>query len=316
MFLTLALIGYFALAIVAITDKFILSEQKVKPIVFTFYSAFPVLAVFFLLPFYGQPLNSRLDFFIATISGVAFALGLWTMYLGFLKSEVSHIGPLVGGLTPLFVLFFGQWFLGEILSGRVFIGVLLLSLGTLVVAFEYKKRHYELNNGVAWGMLAALLFALSHVSAKYIYDSYDFSTGFIWTRGLMGVFGVLLLLSPILRKELFGPSASTPSSPPPSATLADRRAGGEKRSSGHLALIFTNKILGVTGTVLIQYAIALGSVTIVNALAGAQFAILIMLVFLLSRFWPKLFKEEYSRAEIIQEVGAIILIGLGLVMIV
>ncbi len=214
---------------------------------------------------------------------------------------MSHIGPLVGGLIPLFVLLFSQWFLGEVLSNRALLGVLLLSLGTLTVAFEYKKRHYELNTSMAWGLLAAVLFALSHVSAKYIYDSYDFVTGFIWMRGTMGIFGALLLLSPLLRRELFY-GAKTKSKPRPARNHRQ-------------AWIITNKFLAVIGTVLIQYAIALGSVTIVNALAGVQFALLILMVFLLSRFWPKLFKEEYSRGEIIQEAAAIILIGAGLVFI-
>lgn len=302
MFLTIALIGYLTLAIVVITDKFILSEQKVKPLAFTFYSTLPVLIIFFLLPFYGRPLDSGFDFFVSAVSAVAFAFGLWTLYKGFLKSEVSHIGPLVGGLVPLFVLMFSQWFLGEVLTNRALVGVLFLSLGTLVVAFEYKKRHYELSTGMAWGLVSAALFALSHVSAKYIYDSYDFATGFIWTRGLMGVFGVLLLLSPFLRKELFGP-----------AKKQTRLVASNKNSP---IWIVVNKVMAIVGTALVQYAIALGSVTVVNALAGVQFALLIVFVFLLSRFWPNFFKEEYSQAEIIQEAVAIVLIGVGLMLIV
>jgi len=301
MFLPIALLGYFFLAIVAISDKYILTSEKVRPIAFVFYSAFPVLVVFFLLPFYGQPFDFGKDFFVATVSGVSFTLALWAMYRGFLKSEVSHIGPLVGGSIPLFVLIFSSLFLAEYLTNSQLFGVFLLSVGTLAVAFEYKKNHYELNSAMLWGLVAAALFAVSHVSAKYLYNSYDFWTGFIWTRGIMGVFGAMLLVSPVLRRNLFKRT------PPTKKTKIPARS---------LPIIVINKILAIVGVVLVQYAIALGSVTVINALAGVQYALLIILVFLLSRFWPKLFKEEYSKSEIIQEVGAIVLIGLGLAMIV
>ena len=68
--------------------------------------------------------------------------------------------------------------------------------------------------------------------------------------------------------------------------------------------------------VVIQYAAAVGSVTLVNALNGLEFAILIILVFLLSKFWPKKFQENYSTLVIIQESVAVIVIGIGLFLLV
>ena len=83
-----------------------------------------------------------------------------------------------------------------------------------------------------------------------------------------------------------------------------------------MALIVTDKVLGVVAVVLIQYAIAVGSVTLVNALAGVQYAFLVVVVGLLSAFSPRLFKEEYRRGEMAQEAFAVFIIGVGLALLI
>jgi len=303
MWLAVSLTGYAILAIVSVLDKYILTKEKVKPSLFVFYSAFPVLVVFMLLPFVGRTyLNSIQDFFLAAISGLTFVLGLWTMYRGFLKSEVSHIAPLIGGLVPPVILILGQRFLDEILFSNQILALWLLTIGTLLVAFEYKDNKYKIGIGVFYGVLSAMLFAVSHVSAKFLYDSYDFITGFIWTRGMIGVFGTILLAYGPLRRAIFHGKNDT--------KLI------EQKKSNKNSWVILDKILAVVGVVLVQYGISLGSVTVVSALAGIQFAILIVLVYLLSKFLPRKFREEYGRFELAQEVVAIVLIVAGLVMMV
>ena len=80
-------------------------------------------------------------------------------------------------------------------------------------------------------------------------------------------------------------------------------------------MIALDKILAVASLLLIQYAIFLGSVTIVNALAGVQYAFLLILVGVMSKFFPKRFREEYSRAEIIQEIISVLVISVGLILL-
>jgi hypothetical protein len=68
--------------------------------------------------------------------------------------------------------------------------------------------------------------------------------------------------------------------------------------------------------ILIQLAAALGSVTIVFALAGLQFVFLFILIILLTKFTPKLFKEYFTRTEVIIQSIAILLVVAGSVMLV
>src|SRR3989338_5940732 len=308
MSLLIAISGYLILAVVAIMDKFIVSEEKISPVKFVFYSTVSILPVFFLLPFGVQFLGSNFDYAMSLVSGFTFALALWAMYIGLEKSEVSHTGPLVGAAVALFVLVLGQVFLRESISLQQYIGVLVLALGSLLISFEQSQNHRGWHGGMLWGVVAGLLFAISHVTAKYIYAHYDFYSGFVWPRGFIGVFGVVLLLIPTYFKEILRKKSIV------------RRAwdtvAKKKASAGHVALIVTDKVLGVVAVVLIQYAIAVGSVTLVNALAGVQYAFLVVVVGLLSAFSPRLFKEEDRRGEMAQEAFAVFIIGVGLALLI
>lgn len=306
MYLFIAIIGYLALAIVNIFDKFILTKAVPKPIVVVFYSTALILPIFLLIPFGAGYLGSWLSYLIAVIGGVFFGFALWAMFIGFQKSEVSHAGPLVGATTPFFVLFLSQLFLKEQLTGYQIIGIIILIIGSLIISAEKSKTHHGWHSGMLWLILAGLLYAISHVASKYIYDGYGFYSGLVWTRGFMGLFGMLLLAWPEVRKTLLG--------------NGERGMGkGENKQVGawkQAVLVLGSRIFGVIGTLLIQYAIAIGSVTIVNALVGAQFAFLIILVALLSKFLPKLFKEDYGKGEMAWEMVAVAVIAVGLIMVV
>ncbi len=307
MWLILSVIGYAILAVVVMIDKFLLSSVKVQPVLYTFYSSIFVLPLLLLVPFGVTFLHTPFDFLMAIISGLAFAFALWTMFLGFEKSEISHVGPLVGAATPLFVLLFSNLFLSEILTIRQLVASGLLIIGSLVVSFEKSKQHSGWHSGMVWGIAAGIFFAVSHVSAKYIYINYDFFSGFVWTRAATGIFGLFLLLHPVVQRVLF------------KNTILDKVKNkflSVKSKKDNTILVVINKILSTVGVVIVQYAMAIGSVSLVNALNGLQYALLIILVLLFSKFWPKKFKEDYARGEIVQELLAVIIIICGLILLV
>ena len=87
---------------------------------------------------------------------------------------------------------------------------------------------------------------------------------------------------------------------------------GKSKTQSKIGIIFASKALGAVSLVLIQYSIALGSVTIINALAGIQYALMFIFIYLLTRFFPRLFKEYFTRRELLVESGSIILMVIGL----
>ena len=299
MWLLLALLGNAILAVVGVTDKLILTKSVPKPIVFVFYSTLFVLPIFLFLPFGIIWPTIWTDHLIFAVSGISFALALWAMYVGFQESEISHVGPLVGAATPFFVFLLANIFLGEKFTSLKLLAIFILIFGSLVVSFEKSKWHNGWHRGMAWGVLAGLLFAVSHVTAKYAYDAYGFYNGFVWTKLWIGAFALFLL-------------------PFPSVRALFRRRHYEAplpNQAGAAGLVVANKLLGILGVVLVQYAIALGSVSLVNALSGVQYALLIILVALISKFYPRILKETYTKKEIFQEASAVAIIGLGLVLL-
>lgn len=295
MWLIVALLGSVVLAVVGIMDKFILTKSVAKPVVYAFYSTVFVLPIFLLLFFGVKFPSSVFDWVMVVASGFFFALGLWAIYKGVEESEVSHVGPLIGAATAFFVFILSRSFLKEILPPWGLAALVLLIFGSLIISFEKSRRHNGWHGGMLWGVLGGVLMAASHVTAKYAYTAYGFYSGFVWTRGMIGVFGLLLLLSPLVRRSVFG---SRP-----------KEAVAHKKNP--FMLITMDKFLGIIGMVLIQYAVSLGSVTLVNAMAGVQYAILIILVAFLSKFFPKLFREQYAKGEAVQEILAVIIIAGG-----
>jgi hypothetical protein len=74
--------------------------------------------------------------------------------------------------------------------------------------------------------------------------------------------------------------------------------------------------LSVIGIVLVHYAIAIGRVTLVNALEGVQYVFMFILIYLSTKFWPRVFKEYFTKRELLIETIAIVLVAAGSVLFV
>jgi len=299
MWLFITILGCLLLAIVNILDKFIVTK-KVKPILFVFYSTVIALPLFLLIPFGVVFLKTSLDWSVTLLSGLTFGMGLWCMYKAFFENEISHVGPLLGAAISFFVFILSQIFLGEKITSFQIGGVFLLILGSLIISFEKSKKNNGLHIGILWAVLAGFLFAVSNVTTKYIYNHYDFYSGFVWTKGFTGIIALIILCFPRVREVIFKPTKKV----------------SQNSSASKFWLIVSNKFLAVVGVLLVQYATAISSVTLVNALTGVQYACIILLVALLSKFKPKIFKETYSKLEIIQEICAVVLITIGVALLV
>lgn len=296
--LGIAILGYALLAIVAIMDKHILTDAVQSPAVYTFYSTIFLAGALVVLPFGGGFLVG-FDWIWAIVSGVSFGFALWTMYIAFLRGEASHMAPFIGGIVTLCSFIFGFVLLGEALTLPQIVGMIILVVATFLLSFEQTISTMGMHVGFLWGIASGALYGISHVSAKYLYESYDFLTSFAWSRASIALLGVALLASPVVRNEI------------------GRKKKRKKRekSLSTLALVVSSKGIGVVAVILIQYAIAIGSVTVVNALAGVQFAVLFLLIVLFTLFSPRTFKEFMTRREIAVQSIAIIFVVIGSIIV-
>jgi len=295
MYIIYALIGFIVLGLISVLDKFILTKKVASSAIYTFEVSIFSLLLFFLLPSISIWPTDLMTWFLVFVDGLFFFLGLLFMFRGVKESEVSHVGPLIGAAVPFFTIFLSRFFLQEVLTDRQLVSIGFLIVGSLLISFEKSKEHNGIHRGMLWGLLSGLFFAGSHVASKYLYQVLGFYGGTILIRSAIGICGIALLFLPSVRHNIF-----------------NKKKVGEKKGSGSFILVAFNTALGVVATLLTQYAISIGSVSVVNSLEGVRYAVLIIMVAILSRFYSKFFKEEYTRWEILQEILSIGLIGVGL----
>jgi len=299
LWLWIVLLSQFCNAGAQLLDKFLLTKKFPRPGVLTFWTAVGNLlgVVFVFWQFNFQPSWSVLIW--SLVAGAAFTVALQFLYMGLKTGEASHIAPLVGGVVPVASFVLSYFALGERLTVTQAVAVGLLVLGALLISSEKSRRHSGIHIGMLWAVLAGVFFAVSYVVARYTYLQDTFSTGFVIARLGSYIAALPLLLFPAIRRLIF---------------VRDKEAA-QKEKSG-LMILAVNKVLAAIYFIGMNYAISLTSATLVNALAGLQYAILFVLIYILSSGHPKFFHEQFTRREIIQEIVALVVIFVGLILVV
>ncbi len=286
-----ALIGYFLNSVVSLTDKFFLTQRATtNPVVYTFYVGILSIFALILAPF-GLKWFGLNQFLTALLAGALFLTALFYLFRALDVNEASRVFPIVGGLTPILILVLSFIFLNErLILKQIFAFFLLVSGGALITLKPSVKG--VLIKGIRFIGLAILFGAASLVLTKYVFINQGFISGFIWTR--IGIFlTALLFLIPERWREAI--------------------IMGGKESKGGLSLfLVSNKALAGFASLFINFAVSQGSVSLVNALSGMQYAFLFVLAILLSKKFPFILKEKISGVIIGQKISAILLIGAGL----
>ena len=286
-----ATIGYALLAVVSILDKSILDKTVKKPSVYIFYSTIFFFLAFFALP-WCVPI-SALGFWVSVFSGLAYGFGMWTMFKALEYGEASHVTPFVGAVVALSTFFLSASLLGETLGLWMKVGLFFLVVASILLSVQRNKNHTGFHKGFIWAFVSGILFGLSHVSAKFVYELYPFFTGIIWTKGTVGLVALFTLFVPGVLKAV-------------------SYKGKDKIKSGGGKIVLFNKTLGIVSVILVQYAIFVGSVTVVNGLAGIQYALMFVFIYFLTKFRPSTFFEKFTKRELLVESVAIVFMLIGL----
>lgn len=292
-------ISQFCNAGAQVLDKFLLTKKFPRPAVLTFWTAIANLlgVAFVFADFHFFPGWYLLILSLA--SGAVFTIALQFFYSALKSGEASHIAPFVGGVVPLASFIVSYFWLGERLASSQIFAVALLAAGAFLISFEKSRKHSGWHIGLVWALLAGVFFALSYVSARAIFLEETFATGFVWAR--IGAFIAVLplLFSKTVRHEIFG------------ATEKQK----EKNKSG-LVILAINKVLAALYFIGMNFALSLASATLVNALAGLQYAILFVLIYFFTKLKPRFFQEQFTKKEIVLELFAILFIIVGLGMLI
>lgn len=303
--LSVALTAYLFLAIANLLDKFLVDNVLKSSKAYVFINGIMGALVFLVAPwFLNWPGIFWFSFNIFT--GFIFALALWTLYEALKQGEASRILVFIGGLTPIFSIFFSIILFKESYSINQWLGIALMLGGVLLIALLPQKRSFlwrffkkvglnkdSLSSGISIALISALFYSLYFVSTKYAYSNQPFVSAFLWNR--LGV--IVFVLFFLFRKK---------------NRLDISDFFRKKTPTKNQGLVIFNQILGSSGFILQNYAISLGSVAIINALQGFQYAFLLVISAVLAVLAPKLLKETFSWSIILQKTGAVFLVGLGL----
>lgn len=306
----IAILSYFLLAIVNLTDKFLIDNVLRSSKTYAFLVCLLGGLVFFIAPWFLYYPGPML-LFANLLTGFLFAAALFFLYEALRRGEAAKTIILIGGMIPIFSTIISWAFFKEIFVLQQLFGLLLLLLGIFLVAFlpgkhsfwekiwlslrseQYKRRSFRLT------ILAALFYALFFSATKYVYLEQEFWSAFIWVRlgALLAV--MIFLFDKKSRQEII-------------ANL--KGDSNKKRKNKNIFLFLFNQGLGSLSFILQNYAIFLGPVAIITALQGFQYAIMMFFSFFLGFFFKE-YKEKFSWKALIQKILALSCISFGLYLV-
>ncbi len=305
--LFLAATAQFFNAVVAILDKFIVSDERVlpRPFVYAFYSCLVTggwVVVYFisLIPGLGELGLPNFDNVksptiqvvgMSLLAAYTFFFALVSMYDALKHADASDVMPVVGAVSAVSSFGMTYLFLGGNLTQNFIWGVALLSTGTLLVSTGRFKVKVFLNT-----LHSGIFFALHYITMKGLFLETNFDDGFFWTRVSFVVFALTLLLVPVYFEKIKEQTKNT-----------TRRAG---------VLVLHTKVLAGVAAFLLLKATDLGEVSVVQATDGLKFVFILFLGVIVGKFTPITAGENDEDAKtIFRKALYVAVIAIGFVIL-
>lgn len=291
----LALIAYFLLAVVELIDKRILSLPEASPLPYAFYTGLLTSLVFVLWPLDFSFLSPLLTIG-ALGAGITFFIAIYFLYSAIIKGEISRVISIVGGLSPILIFIFSILFLDEKLNFYSLAAILILITGSVALSFVRNRKKFEFGKRIILlCFLAALFFAISYELTKVVFLQTSFLNGFIWMRTGTLICVIFVFLAPSLRKRIL-----------------DSSRGFSRKLT---AIFFVDKGISALAHIILNYAINLGAVAVVNALQAVEYAFIFVLASMLSWFFPHILHESLAPKDLAPKIIGIGLVAFGVILL-
>lgn len=282
----LATAGQFVNAIVAIFDKYIVSDEKVlpRPFVYAFYSCLVTggwVLVYFLgfipgLSELGVPAFENVKQPSIQVVGMSFLaaytffMALVSMYDALKRADASNAMPVIGSVSALSSFGMSYLFLDVTLHENYMWGIVLLSIGTMLVAQTLPKKSVILNV-----VHSGVFFALHFITMKGLFLETNFDDGFFWSRVGFVLFTLSLLMIPAYYDKIKSQTEST------------------SAKAGWIVLIA--KVLAGIAAFMLLKAADWGEVSVVQALDGLRFVFILILSSLFAHWLPESATDRDTR---------------------
>jgi len=303
----LASAGQVLNAIVAILDKYIVSDENAlpRPFVYAFYSCLLTggWAFVYLLgvvpglhelgaPSYKEILTPTLNVVaLAFLAAYTFFMALVSMYIALKQADASNVMPIIGSVSALSAFGMSYLFLDASLSSNFIWGIIILAAGTLLVAQTLPKV------GVIMHVAhAGLFFGLHAITMKGLFLETSFDDGFFWSRVGFVLFALSLLLVPTYYHKI------------------TEQTKGTTKKTGVIVLL-TKVLAGVAAFMLLK-ATDIGEVSVVQALDGLKFVFILVISIVFAHYLPDSATDRDTRpGTVFRKLLFVIVIMVGFVML-
>ncbi|MFT5849359.1 MAG: drug/metabolite transporter (DMT)-like permease [Patiriisocius sp.] len=305
--LLLATAGQFINAIVALLDKYIVSDDEAlpRPFVYAFYSCLVTsfwVVIYFVgfipgLSEVGVPSFANVQSPTIQVVGMSFLaaytffMALVSMYDGLKSADASDVMPVVGAVAAISSFGMSYLFLDTVLTPNFIWGICLLAVGTLLVSqmrFTSSVVLHTIHSGI--------FFSLHYITMKGLFLETSFDDGFFWSRVGFIAFALSLLLVPSYYAKITEQTKKT------------TKKGG--------MLVLAAKLLAGVAAFMLLKATDMGDVTVVQALDGLKYVFIILFGILFGRFIPKAAGENaYDTKTIVRKVLYVAIISIGFIIL-
>ncbi len=287
--ITLAAFGQFLNAIVAILDKYIVSDEQAlpRPFVYAFYSC--ILTGFWAFIYFlgvipgltnlGFPSYEAIQaptlnvVALSFLAAYTFFLALVSMFDALKHADASNVMPIIGSVSALSAFGMSYMFLDAQLSANFIAGIIVLSAGTLLVAQTLPKVDVILHV-----VHSGLFFALHAITMKGLFIETSFDDGFFWSRVAFVLFALSLLLVPAYLDKIRSQTKNT-----------TKKAG---------VIILVNKVMAGVAAFLLLKATDLGEVSVVQALDGLKFVFILIIGMVFAHWLPDSATDRDTRPAV------------------
>lgn len=291
----LAVGAYLLFAIVAMGDKALLAGPLKTPETYAASVGFLGTLLFLGIPFFGFPFPPN-AWWIAMVAGASFIIALIPYYRGIRDFEVSRIVPATGGLVPIVTFLLLLFMLPEARTIDLPTGIafFVLVLGSVLIS---KEKGITFSGAVlSRAFVASLFFGGSFALLKVAYTMTSFWSGLLWYQlGSIICATVIWMLSPTVREDI---------------GFFFRKKKNTMQTSRVPFLFFGVQALSAGASLLQSAAIYVAPPNysaFVNALQGVQYAFIVVLGHLFSKYFAGVFREKTT----VNKVIGIVLIVAG-----
>lgn len=320
MYLPIAIISYFMNAGVYVADKFLLSKKIHSSITYAFFVGIWSIFNLAILPLDFWVPSAR-ELTLDLLAGTLFLITLVFWYKALHQSEATRVVPIVGALIPVFSYLFSYVFLGEVLGERELLAFIILIVGGILISIKHTRFYFVREVGdkvksvfgnllgsikaqyrptqrlIINSVVSAIFFAAYYVLIKYIYMHQPFVGAFVWSRLGSFLAAVFIFLVPSWR----------------SLIKRQQKGQGTKRN---ISFFIAVRLLAAIAFIMLNWAISMGNVALINAAQGVQYVFLFFIVLFLSKKHPKILTEELGGGVLLQKILGIILVSTGLYMLI